>query len=185
MGYFKKSDIFSRNKYRMKTYLVSDTHFNHTKLVEYSGRPENFDELIWKGLKELPKDCLLIHLGDICIGGDEEVHMKWKKLLFKKILVKGNHDGHSNKWYLERGWDFISKEFIDSYFGKRILFSHKPVKYTGQYDFNIHGHFHNNNHRIDDEEFRGILDSNKQLLISLELQNYKPVNLEEFLYEKL
>lgn len=50
-------------------YIITDTHFNHSAMIPYCGRPENFDELIWKGLDQLKDDDILIHLGDICIGG--------------------------------------------------------------------------------------------------------------------
>jgi len=79
----------------MKTYIITDTHFNHKKLIEY-GRPDNFDDLLWKELGKLPSNCLLIHLGDVCIGNDLEVHERLRLLPFIKILVKGNHDKKSD-----------------------------------------------------------------------------------------
>ena len=176
----------------MKIYLITDTHFNHKKMVEYCGRPENFDELIYKGLKEMQGCDLLIHLGDICIGGDLETHYHLNGILkCKKILVKGNHDKKSNQWYLDNGWNFVCNSFRDNLFGKDILFSHEP-DITGNYDINIHGHLHNNLPRLlrkefvnETEEERNIkflyklTDKNK--LLAIENTNYKPINLETFL----
>ncbi len=174
----------------MKVYITTDTHFNHKKLVEYCERPENFDELIWKGLENLPKDCLLIHLGDVCIGNDLEVHKRIKKLPYRKILVKGNHDGKSNKWYLDNGWDSVCDNFSDHFFGRYITFSHLPV--NGVQNLNIHGHFHNNLHRLLDGKFvvEGEEERNKDVLailtknhklLAIEDTHYRPVSLMKFI----
>ena len=160
----------------MKIYLTTDTHFGHYKLIEY-GRPKNFEELIWNGLKNLPEDCLLIHLGDIGFTGSQEVHDKYiKPLKCKKILVRGNHDHKSDSWYMRNGWDFVCNRFEARYFGKKILFSHIPVKDNNFYDLNIHGHFHNSDHHLE-EAFIVAVRNKKQRLISLERTNYQPVNL--------
>jgi calcineurin-like phosphoesterase family protein len=57
----------------MKTYIITDTHFNHKNIIDYCNRPQNFEEIVWKGLEELPKDCLLIHLGDVCRSEERRV----------------------------------------------------------------------------------------------------------------
>lgn len=172
----------------MKIYIITDTHFNHKNMIDYCGRPENFDELIFKGLKEMQGCDLLIHLGDICIGGDSEIHNKLKEIIkCRKILVKGNHDNKSNQWYLDNGWDFVCNSFRNTYFGKDILFTHEPDVYS-DYDINIHGHLHNNLPRLlrkefvdENEEKRNIkflyklTDKNK--LLAIEDVNYKPINL--------
>lgn len=176
----------------MKIYLITDTHFNHEKIKEYCGRPDNYEQLLWKGLENLPKDCLLIHLGDVCIGKDLEVHERIKKLPYKKILVKGNHDRKSDSWYLSNGWDFVCDKFSANYFGKNILFSHTPTKNSEWWDMNIHGHFHNNLHRllegkyvVDGEKERNEIDLNnltpKHKLLAVENTNYKPVSLESII----
>lgn len=174
----------------MKEYLITDTHFNHTKIIEYCDRPKNYEVLIWKGLENLPKDSTLIHLGDICIGGDKEIHERIKSLSYKKILIKGNHDRKSNNWYLQNGWDFVCESLSDHFFGKYITFSHIPI--AGIQNLNIHGHFHNTLHRLlqgnwvvegereRNEDILKILTKNHKLL-AIEYTNYKPVLLERFL----
>ena len=53
----------------MKYYIISDTHFNHKdNMVKWCGRPENYEELLTKSLKQLTEKDILIHLGDITIG---------------------------------------------------------------------------------------------------------------------
>jgi calcineurin-like phosphoesterase family protein len=152
-------------------------------MVEYCGRPDNHTELIGNNLLNFgfTKQHMLIHLGDVCIGHDDEAHEKYiKPLPCKKILVTGNHDKKSNTWYLNHGWDFVCHEFRDKYYGKKIVFSHKPVVWDGEYDLNAHGHFHNTDHRSQEPELYAIRNR-YQKLFAIEYTNYKPVALEDFI----
>lgn len=161
-------------------YIITDTHFNHSAMIPYCGRPENFNELIWRGLDQLKDDDILIHLGDICIGGDKEVHERLSKYKFRKILVRGNHDKKSEGWYMSHGWDFACEQFEMKVFGRRIMFSHKPVVWNGEYDINVHGHFHNADpDRLELELSR--IKNGYQKLLAIEWTKYKPVSLEKFI----
>ena len=165
----------------MNIYVISDTHFNHTqKMIEYCGRPENFEDLLWKNLEQIHDGDLLIHLGDVCIGNDAAVHGMLMGYKFKKFLVKGNHDRKSNTWYLQHGWDFVCEEFKDTLFGKNILFSHMPRVWDGVYDVNIHGHFHNSDHRRQEPDLFKI-HNGYQKLYAPEYLDYKPIKLIDFL----
>lgn len=167
----------------MKIYLTTDTHFGHDKMVEFCGRPPNHEEIILNELSKVPTDALLIHLGDVCIGNDAEWHAKFVSatgVLPKRILVRGNHDHKSDSWYMDNGWDFICNAFEAKYFGKNLLFTHKPVAIPPHIDFNIHGHFHNSDHRRHEPELKALYEERHKLL-AIELTGYKPVNLEKFI----
>lgn len=165
----------------MKTWLITDTHLGHAKMVEYCGRPENHSEIILKNLRKDIKDGdTLIHLGDICIGNDEAWHFDLIGYVPKGtnlILVRGNHDKKSDSWYLSHGWDFVCDSFSGHYFGEYITFSHIPI--PNIQNINIHGHFHNNLHRMDEETKKGYNDNHK--LLAIENTDYKPVELSAFL----
>lgn len=178
----------------MKYYIITDTHYNHVeKMMVYCGRPDNYEELLEKSMSALTKDDVLIHLGDICIGKDKEMHEKHiAPLTCKKWLIKGNHDKKSDIWYLENGWDFVADSMAFRFNGKNILFSHIPILAQEEYDYNIHGHFHNNLDRLLKRDFRveGEEDRNKDTLsiltdkhklLSIEKTKYKMVELGEFL----
>jgi calcineurin-like phosphoesterase family protein len=167
----------------MKTWIISDTHFGHRKLEEW-GRPADFEKLIFKGLKQIGADDLVIHLGDFCIGDDVKWHNAFFSVLSsnKRILVKGNHDHKSNTWYLEHGWHFVCDEFSDVYFGKKILFTHEPRRRYknsayGVFDFNYHGHLHGNAHRLDDE-VKEWYDNTYNKDFSADVMDYKPYLLK-------
>jgi calcineurin-like phosphoesterase family protein len=165
----------------MKIWLTTDTHFGHKQMLEYCGRPEDFSEILLKNLLSTVKqDDILIHLGDICIGNDVMWHEKLMEIKGKHWLVKGNHDSKSNTWYLEHGWDMVCEQFSDRYFGKRILFSHKPVAWDGEYEINIHGHFHNSNPNRHEQELVAIKNGYQKLL-AVEYTDYKPVELKKFI----
>lgn len=181
-----------------KIWIITDTHLGHDNMVKYCARPENHSELILENLKKnIAAYDILIHLGDICIGRDEEWHAKlfealpFKGTYVKKILLRGNHDKKSDTWYLEHGWDIVAEKIENIYFGKRVMLSHTPAP-RGEYDINLHGHFHNSLPRLlrkdwvtADEEERNKKDlgnlNPKSKLLAIEYTNYKPVLLSSLL----
>ncbi len=163
----------------MRYYITADTHFNHDNIKLHCHRPDDYEQRILRGLQILDDDVVLLHLGDICIGNDSEVHKDIiSRLNFKKILVRGNHDSKSNSWYMSHGWDFVCERFDSTLYGHKIAFTHRPIPWDGNFDINIHGHLHNLWHRDDPTNF-------KNILLSLEIDGYGPWSLEAFLGKKL
>ena len=151
----------------MKIFVISDTHFNHKNIIEYTGRPfktaEEMNEIIinnWNN--RVGKDDLVIHLGDFALGSKEEIKELRSRLNGTILLIRGNHD-HQSKINES---DFI---IIEDYIiiGDRI-FSHRPIeKDCIPYGLtNVHGHIH------EKESFSGIN-------VSVEKTNYEPLDLEE------
>lgn len=170
-----------RDTGKIEYWLTTDTHLGHDALINYTGRPHNFSDLIMKRHKEIvhPQD-VLIHLGDICMRNDARWHTKFMYgLVCKKWLIRGNHDRKSNVWYLTHGWDFVADSFTITRHGMKILFSHTPQQDRG-YDVNIHGHFHNNHPDSYEKELSEIM-TNKHRLLVLEDIDYRPVKLQRFL----
>ena len=161
----------------MNYWLISDTHFKHTKLDDWGNRSGNWQEQIWNGLSFIPEDDVLIHLGDICIGNDLEVHDKiLETLQCKKILVLGNHDKKSKQWYTEHGWDFVCDGLDFIYLGHYLHFTHRPSRPQGNSTWNIHGHTHGNLHRS--EEYCDFYSKDYHIDISPEVVGYKPLRLD-------
>ena len=96
-------------------WVISDTHFSHEMLVEREYRPPDFEQKLWRNIHAMVKPGdLFIHLGDVCIGNDAYNNEKLTTLsMGTNILVRGNHDGKSNNFYREHGWDFVCREFKD------------------------------------------------------------------------
>lgn len=161
-------------------WLISDTHFNHIKLEEWGGRSGDWQDKLWKGLKAIPEKDILIHLGDICIGGDEEVHKMIAELSCKKILVRGNHDKKSTNWYQKHGWDFVCDGLDLTFMGHYLWLTHRPQPPdTNHSTYNIHGHTHGNIHRS--EEYDPYYTPSYHIDISPELKGFTPLRLDTLL----
>jgi calcineurin-like phosphoesterase family protein len=172
----------------MNYWLISDTHFNHSKIEDWGGRSGNWQQKIWDGIAQIPKGDVLIHLGDICIGDDSAVHrtlvlhspvdFKICSDKLKLILVRGNHDKKSMTWYIEHGWDFVCDQIGIEFHGVDILLSHRPMPPdTWRWRYNIHGHTHGNLHRS--EEYISFYDAkNYHIDISPEVIGYQPIRLD-------
>jgi len=174
----------------MKTYIITDTHFNHERIKEMgAGRPDDYEQRLWDSIALLDEGDTLIHLGDICIGADERVHALIKNLRCKKILVRGNHDNKSYSWYLSHGWDFVCEEIVMRVRKKMILFTHAPVGVLPGLYANVHGHLHgdgerriltmiDNDHRRDEAEAVGYQLS-YHYDAAPDIRGYRPISLDE------
>lgn len=161
-------------------WLISDTHFNHSKLEEWGGRSGDWQEKIWKGIAMIPAGDILIHMGDLCIGNDKEVMEIFveKTMNLHTVLVRGNHDKRSINWYIENGFNFVCDQIGIEFHGVDILLSHRPMPPdTWRYRYNIHGHTHGNLHRA--EEYSAWYDDkNFHIDISPEIVGYAPIRLD-------
>lgn len=170
----------------MNYWLVSDTHFNHIKLEEWGGRSGDWQDQLWNGMRAIPVGDTLIHLGDICIGNDQEVHETLEGLhslnQVRKVLIRGNHDKKGVQWYEAHGWDFVCDALELIYQGHYLHLTHRPARPQSNTSWNIHGHTHGNLHRA--EEFVEYYDKNYHIDISPELVGYKPVRLDTLLKQK-
>lgn len=163
----------------MKYWLITDTHFGHDKLVVWGARPFDFGTRIMDALvSTVTEEDVLIHLGDISFGGDAEWNLYLKKLKCKKWLTTGNHDKRTISWYISHGWDFVAEAILIPLYGYRILLSHIPQPDSPTYDINIHGHFHNTDHRKHEPAISAIL-TDKHVLLALENNNYRPWDLQK------
>lgn len=164
-----------------RIWLITDTHFNHAKLVEYEGRPTDFTEQIiknWKGVVS-PAD-VTIHLGDVIMSNAGSLSELLKAIPGKKVLVRGNHDRRKPSWYLNHGFDFV----CDSFLLDEVWFTHIPAdSLPDGARTNIHGHLHKNGHREGEtaaKPFHKLLhieDTLSPILLTdfLEMNHYKEI----------
>lgn len=173
---------------QVPTWVISDTHFHHNKMVEYCGRPKDFTaQLIKNWTKCVGETDLIFHLGDVGFYKKDDCGTLLKELPGNKILIRGNHDRHSIKFYLDHGFMAVMDTAVvhvcysqggrhprNHYY--RVILSHSPVAIPEGVDFNLHGHFHNNNSYHWEEELVKTLTP-KHRLLSVEELGYKPVPL--------
>ena len=182
----------------LKIHIISDTHFSHKNIKEYCNRPNDWEEQIVNNLMALDTD-LLIHLGDVSLGNDAAYHFSFGFLSCKCWLILGNHDSKSTTWYMNHGWDFVARNFTMYLYGIRILFSHRPYPFPpmktvtrelardvnhaeitkdiqrSNFDINLCGHVHT----------RKIDLPNWCYPYIIEEEDYKPIELKEFLSEEI
>ena len=160
----------------MKYWIITDTHFEHYKIIDFCSRPSDYNDQILRNLQCIQKDDILIHLGDVAWLNEKWWHLEFlKHLPCKTWLVRGNHDKRSDSWYLDVGWDFVGESIILNRFKKNILLSHIPQKDTG-YDINVHGHFHNLGKGWFSPKLSEI-KNDKHVLIKIE-HTYSPIKLK-------
>lgn len=147
----------------------------NTETCEVSKNKDS-ELLIRNQNKYVNDDDIFIFLGDLvddeCQNYDELKLLIKDKLKGKiKILILGNNDLNTEKYYNELGFDYI----FYAYQWNKITFSHKPLsKFNTQ--VNIHGHMHEWN----DYVFEGI-SYNDHIKIYTKSEDNKPINLKTIL----
>jgi calcineurin-like phosphoesterase family protein len=160
------------------TWLITDTHFNHERMVEF-GRPPDYERQLISASRQLfAAQDTVIHLGDVFLYGKESFE-EWVAIPSRKVLVRGNHDKKSNGWFERNGFAFVADAIVLG----DVIYSHKPLAiFPDGVAYNVHGHFHDNDHRRD--ESAGWYDPARHFKLAVEDTAYKPVKADEWLQRK-
>lgn len=188
----------------MKTWVISDTHFGHRAICEFSDKHGNklrpfansdeMDEVLvdnWNSLVA-PTD-KIYHLGDVATT--KKGLKVLSRLNGKKILIKGNHDMEKLSVYKEYFADVRSCKVIDGFIMTHIPIHECQIERFGK---NIHGHMHEKKvmrlasdlvHAGYDEHNCDIfnteyyeLEDNRYINVCVEQTQYKPVLLDEIIH---
>jgi calcineurin-like phosphoesterase family protein len=156
------------------TWLISDTHFFHAKIAEYCNRPAGWQDLIienWN-LWIHPTD-IVFHLGDLALGKKEDAEALIPLLNGKLYLMRGNHDRRSIAFYQGLGITLVKDPYyMDTTYGIRLVFSHRPIVPLPPGLLNLHGHIHNN----PAPEL-----GSRQVNLCIEVRQYRPWRLGDIL----
>lgn len=81
----------------MKKWFISDTHFSHTNIIRYTGRPFKSVEEMNQALINNWNTCIdnddqVFFLGDFGLGSIEYLQRSYSQLKDDKICMRGNHD---------------------------------------------------------------------------------------------
>jgi calcineurin-like phosphoesterase family protein len=163
-------------------HVISDLHFGHANIMELMGRPEGYNEMIIDGWNSVVnKHDKVLVLGDVTFVNKVKTKAYFDQLKGMKYLVRGNHDGHGERWFKDVGFieimDGQFKRFKNKYDEyQTVVFTHRPVLDLPDTWYNIHGHLHGNDHR-------GEHPSTRHFDVSVEPMNYKPMRIYEVLKE--
>jgi calcineurin-like phosphoesterase family protein len=135
----------------VKVWLISDTHFNHANIIEYSKRPfksvDEMNEAIIANWNSTVGDSdLVLHLGDWFMGQKHLAPAIMKRLSGRKILVKGNHDKMFTRYPDLESQLEASHEYLEvSHRGDCAALFHMPIESWNNAHrgwFHLHGHSH-------------------------------------------
>jgi calcineurin-like phosphoesterase family protein len=162
-------------------FVIADTHFGHDNLALMLYRPTNYNEVIietWNSV--VNKRDVVLFLGDISFVNKQKTIEYCKQLNGRKYLIRGNHDGASDRWYKDCGFEVtepIYRRFKDKYDNyMTVIFTHEPVLDLPDGWYNIHGHLHGNGHR-------GEKPTDRHFDTSVDAMNYKPRRIYSILDE--
>jgi calcineurin-like phosphoesterase family protein len=159
-----------------KTFVISDTHFGHKRILEYEPIARPFTDMLdhdntiihlWNSVVK-PED-VVWHLGDVWFGKDG--HWPLEQMIGRKRLVLGNHDRFEMELYSK-----YFEKIVGCYeFGNCIL-SHMPVHESqfGRYKLNVHGHCHSKT-----------LEDRRYVNVSAEALKLRPVYLDTLIFERM
>jgi len=152
----------------MNKWFISDTHFSHTNIIRYTGRPfQSVDEMNEKMIENWnahvkPEDTVFF-LGDFGLGTTEFLTDLCSKLHGNKICIRGNHDGTPAKMHKIGFSRVLESAFIK--IGRHpVELVHIPTDPPAH--FQLHGHVH-------EKRPNKLID--RQLNLSVEVWDYKPV----------
>ena len=154
----------------MHTWFISDTHFSHTNIIRYTGRPfQSIDEMNeclidnWNALIA-PEDSVFF-LGDFDLGNTDFLAGLCKRLQGNKTCIRGNHDGSPMKMQ-KIGFMIVLESTFVKIGRHKVELIHVP-SFPALSHFQLHGHVH---------EKRSNKLIGTQLNLSVEVWGYKPVS---------
>lgn len=154
----------------MNKWFISDTHFSHSNIIRYTGRPfqssAEMDEQLIKNWNDLvaPQDTVFF-LGDFGLGTTEFLASICSKLNGHKICIRGNHDGTPTKMTTIGFILVLESAFIK--IGRHLVELIHIPRETSPPHFQLHGHVH-------EKRPNRLVD--RQLNLSVEVWDYKPVS---------
>lgn len=140
-GYIKISDT-------SKIFFTSDTHFGHTRIIDYVSRPfsggvEEMDRIMIERWNEVvPEDGVVFHLGDFAFHGAIKYRDIASSLHGRKILVVGNHDHRTLK---VDAWSEVHSQLLLKIGEIKVYLNHFPFRSWPYHDgkcLQLHGHLH-------------------------------------------
>jgi len=173
---------------KSKVFFTSDTHFFHSKIIGYTGRPfENVEQmnqtLIENWNRVVPRDGIVFHLGDFAFASEENWNSILDKLKGKIYLILGNHDMKMAGKEVMNRFEEVTLQKIIRVDGREILLNHYPfLCYSGAYreEWQLFGHVHSGAERVEGIDIPRLVNLfPTQYDVGVDNNNYTPVSYEQ------
>ena len=168
-------------------FFTSDTHFYHSNIINFCGRPfknvEVMNETLianWNSV--VGPDDIIFHLGDFCLGGSAEWTNILNRLNGKIYLIVGNHDIKNLRQGYYSRFEHIAMQMHIEVGKQKIYLNHCPfLCYGGAYrdTWQLFGHVHTSkqNTGIDAPRLHMLFPT--QYDVGVDNNNFTPVSFEE------
>lgn len=171
-------------------FFTSDTHFGHSKIIDYCKRPfssiEEHDKMLIQNWNNtVGQDDTVFHLGDFAYGNSQFIANIIKQLNGNIILIKGNHD-------LRNMNPTLYNIFSDVVYQARILidrqtvylnhfpflcFDHGDINlYKDNYSIQLFGHVHSGPLTSSEDVNRLNILFPTQYDVGVDNNNYTPIS---------
>jgi len=172
---------------RNNVFFISDTHFNHQKIIEYCNRPfssveEMNEALIANWNRTVGPNDHIFHLGDFAMGDVDEWNSILNRLNGKIHLILGNHDlltiSHGCPDKLEK----ICQQKIIMIGKHQIILNHYPMLCYAGADKNtwqLFGHVHTCKKKTGSDAGRLQHLLPTQYDVGVDNNDYTPVSFEK------
>lgn len=163
----------------MARYIISDHHFGHANIIEYTGRPftsvgQMDDVMLRRHYEVVSADDVLVHLGDVAMDmQDGRETIEYFEQLDGDLLVRGNHDVGLSP--ADAPFPVVESCVLE-HDGFEFYCTHRPQHIPDDWDgWAIHGHEHNNH----PEEYPFVAADERRVNVSVELLDFRPLRLAD------
>lgn len=139
-----------------QTWVISDTHFNHKNILEYTKRPfATLEEMnrayIERWVATIGPDDYVVHCGDFFMGRSDDAPAIFNRLTGKIIFVPGNHDKLIFKMGLDKRMHVTEKLVELQIDADCVVACHFPIQTWNNAHkgwWHIHGHSHGSSPKL-------------------------------------
>lgn len=157
-------------------FFTADTHFSHTRIIQYCHRPfdtiEKMNEVLinnWNRAVQ-PSD-IVYHIGDFGLGSQDQLSNIFRRLNGTKILVAGCHDKNSLTLPWQNVFSFLILSEKKSGLSKPVTLCHYSMRvwYASHYNaYHLFGHSHGH-----------LVPFGKSFDVGVDAQNHTPISSED------
>src|SRR3990167_104024 len=115
----------------MNSWFTADTHFGHSNILKYCERPfsniEKHDQILidnWNSCVRTGD--LVYHLGDFAMASKGRLKSIIERLNGEIILILGNHDKQSARYYLDLGIKNVLQSKLVMIGRQYVVLNHYP-----------------------------------------------------------
>lgn len=171
-------------------FFTSDTHFGHSKIIDYCKRPfssiEEHDKVLiqnWNNV--VGQDDTVFHLGDFAYGNSQFISNIIKQLNGNIILIKGNHDLRNMNPTLYNMFSdvvyqvriLIDKQTVYLNHFPFLCFDHGDINlYKDNYSVQLFGHVHSGPLTSSEDVNRLNILFPTQYDVGVDNNNYTPIS---------